>query len=162
MTEHTDNNNNPAPETSNIVFAIETTFAKPFPDVSKIEVFTGQKFWRWQECVSTLLNMYGVTFALTTSKPDPSTSAKQIDAWIHANKVCCHTLFSVLSNDLFDVYFSYKEAKDIWDSLILKYIVEDVVRKKVHDQKLLSLGDDQKFDDFLWKLHRVIRSNNCP
>jgi len=36
----------------------------------------------------------------------------------------------VLSNDLFDIYCSYKEAKDIWDSLILKYTVEDVVRKR--------------------------------
>jgi len=35
----------------------------------------------------------------------------------------------VLFNDLFDVYASYKNAKDIWDSLILKYTVEDIVRQ---------------------------------
>jgi len=28
------------------------------------------------------------------------------------------------------VYYSYKEAKEIWDSLILKYIIEDVVRQR--------------------------------
>jgi len=50
--------------------------------------------------------------------------------WIHANKVCRHTLLSALSNDLFDVYCSYKEAKEIWDSFILKYIVEDIVRQR--------------------------------
>ena len=31
---------------------------------------------------------------------------------------------------MFDVYASYKEAKDIWDSLILKYITEDVVKQR--------------------------------
>jgi len=74
--------------------------------------------------------MYEVTFALTTSKPDSSMSAKQVDAQTHANKVCCHTLLSVLSNDLFDVYFSYKEAKDIWDSFILKYTTKDIIRQR--------------------------------
>jgi len=74
--------------------------------------------------------MYEVAFALTTSKPDSSMSAKQIDVWTHSNKVCRHTLLSALSNDLFDVYCSYKEAKDIWDSHILKYIVDDVDRQR--------------------------------
>jgi len=36
----------------------------------------------------------------------------------------------VLSNDLFNVYASYKNAKYIWDSLILKYIAEDIVRQR--------------------------------
>jgi len=35
-----------------------------------------------------------------------------------------------LSNDLFNVYYSYKEAKEIWNSLILKYTTEDVVRQR--------------------------------
>jgi len=35
-----------------------------------------------------------------------------------------------LSNDLFDVHCSYKESKEIWDSLILKYIVEDIFRQR--------------------------------
>jgi len=41
-----------------------------------------------------------------------------------------HTLLSVLSNDMFDVYASNKNAKNIWDSLILKYTVEDIVRQR--------------------------------
>jgi len=112
MAENTDNNN-AAPRTSNIVSATQTTFAKLFSDILKIEVFTGQNFRRWQERVSTLLDMYGVALAFTTSKPNSTTAAKQVDDWIHANKVCHHTLLSVLSNDLFDVYTSYKNAKDI-------------------------------------------------
>jgi len=127
MAENT-NNNNAAPETSNVVFAMQTIFAKPFLDVSKIEVFTGQNFRRWQE--HTLLDMYEVALALTTFEPDSSTAARQVNDWIHENKVCRHTLLSVLSNDLFNIYASYKNAKDIWDSLILKYTVEDIVRQR--------------------------------
>jgi len=56
---------------------------------------------------------------------------KQADDWIHANKVCRHILLSALSNDLFNVYASYKEAKDIWDSLILKYTAQDIVRQRL-------------------------------
>jgi len=114
MAENTDdNNNNTAMETSNVVSATQTIFAKPFPDILKIEVFTSHNFRCWQECLSTLLDMYEVALALTTSKPDSSTTEKQVDDWIHTNKVCRHTLLNVLSNDLFDVYSSYKNAKDI-------------------------------------------------
>jgi len=123
-------NNNIAPEMSNGASETLTIFTKPFPDISKIEVFSSQNFQCWQERVSTLLDMYGVASALTTSKPDSSSPAKQIEDWIHANKVYSYTMLSALSNDLFDVYCSYKEAKEIWDSLILKYTAEDVVRQR--------------------------------
>ena len=106
------------------------TFAKPLPDVSKIEVFAGQNFRRWQERVHTLLDMHGVVFALSTPKPNAAAETNQLQQWIQANKVCRHTLLSALSNDLFDVYCSYKESKDIWDSLILKYTAEDVIRQR--------------------------------
>ena len=59
---------------------------------------------------------------------DTSSPVKQIEDWINTNKVCRHTMLSALSNDMFDVYCSYKEAKEIWDSLILKYTAEDIVR----------------------------------
>ena len=103
-------------------------FAKSLPDVSKIKVFTGQNFHRWKERVHTLLDMHGVVFVLSTPKPDAATDASQLQQWVQANKVCCHTLLSALSNDLFDVYCSYKESKEIWDSLMLKYTIKDVVR----------------------------------
>lgn len=73
----------------------------------KLKFSHGQNFWPWQECMSTLLDMYGVAFAFTTSKADSSTFVKHIKEWTHANKVCRHTLFSVFSNNLFDVYYPY-------------------------------------------------------
>jgi len=79
MANKTEKTNNAALETSNTISATQTIFAKPFLDVSKIEVFIGQNFRCWQERVSTLLDMYEVALALTTSKPDSSTAAKQVD-----------------------------------------------------------------------------------
>ena len=74
--------------------------------------------------------MHGVFFTLSIPKPDVTADASQLQQWVQANKVCHHTLLSSLSNDLFDVYCSYKESREIWDSLILIYIAEDVVRQR--------------------------------
>jgi hypothetical protein len=106
------------------------TYAKQFPDVTKIEVFGGQNFRRWHERVLSILDMYGVASAL--SEPQPPLSAPQniTDKWAQANKVCRHTILSALSNDLFDVYCSYKEAKAIWDSMISKYTAENAGKQK--------------------------------
>lgn len=41
------------------------------PNVSKIEVFGGQNFRRWQECVYDILDMSEVAFALTEPKLRP-------------------------------------------------------------------------------------------
>ncbi|KAG5068796.1 hypothetical protein JHK85_001173 [Glycine max] len=43
---------------------------------------------------------------------------------------CRHTFLGTLSNELFGVYYSYKEAKEIYDSLVMKYTIEDMVRHR--------------------------------
>lgn len=53
-----------------------------------------------------------------------------VETWTHANKVCRHTVMSILSNELFNVYFQYKEAKETWDSMFLKYTVEGMLERK--------------------------------
>ncbi|XP_039140534.1 uncharacterized protein LOC120277756 [Dioscorea cayenensis subsp. rotundata] len=73
--------------------------------------------------------MHGVAYALINSKPLES-SPKQLELWVHANKVCRHTIISTLSNELFDVYCANKEAKEIWDSMIIKYIAKDSGKQK--------------------------------
>jgi len=59
-----------------------TIFAKPLPDVSKIEVFTSQNFCCRQECVRTLLDMHGAVFALSTPKPAADADANQLQQWV--------------------------------------------------------------------------------
>ncbi|XP_068483448.1 uncharacterized protein [Phaseolus vulgaris] len=115
MAENTNDNNNATQGTSNVVFTTQTIFAKPFLDVSKIEVFTGQNFRRWQERVSTLLDMYKVALALTTSKPTQPRLRNKL---------------TIGSMQIRYVVTLYSNAKDIWDSLILKYTAEDIVRQR--------------------------------
>ena len=103
-------------------------YAKSFPDISKVE-FGGQNFKRWQERIYSILDMYGVVFALKQPKPETDDS-KQLDSWSYTNKVCRHTIINTLSNELFDVCCSYKEAKDIWESMTLKYTAEDAGKQK--------------------------------
>ena len=83
------------------VTAPQVTYAKPFPDISRIEVFNGENFKRWQERIFTVLDMHGVAYALTSLKP--AADDPEYESWAYANKVCRHTVISILSNDLFDV-----------------------------------------------------------
>nr|KYP33850.1 hypothetical protein KK1_045271 [Cajanus cajan] len=126
-------------DTSNIVASATTdaivssptiaiTYAKNLPDVFKVKVFVGQNFHWWQERIHSILDMHEVVYALTILKPDSTTSESKLNDWSQVNKVCHHTILSALFNDLFDVYCSYKEAKDIWDSMIMKYTTVDTVR----------------------------------
>lgn len=79
--------------------------------------------------VSLILDIHSVAFALTEQKPDTIAYAKQIATWTHANKLSRHTIIDMLSNKLFNVYVTYKEACEILVSITLKYTVEDVSRQ---------------------------------
>ncbi|CAL8992693.1 unnamed protein product [Prunus brigantina] len=54
------------------------------------------------------------------------------------NKICRHTILSTLSNELFDIYCSYKTAKEIWENLNKKYVIEDVGTQKYVIGKFLQ------------------------
>ncbi|OMO67432.1 hypothetical protein COLO4_30153 [Corchorus olitorius] len=73
------------------------TFAKPFPDISKIEVFDGNNFRRWIERVYSALDMHGVVFALTDAKP---TDDSLLNQWTHANKQRTCFILGVTSKQL--------------------------------------------------------------
>ena len=56
----------------NIAIAVHgnsLSYAKPFPEISKIEVFIGDNFKRWQERILSILDMHGVAFALSNLAP---------------------------------------------------------------------------------------------
>lgn len=78
-------------------------YTKPFPDISKIKMFGGQNYKRWQERVYLVLDMHGVATALTHPKPGSTVDPSQLEMWTYANKVCRCTIISTLTNELFDV-----------------------------------------------------------
>ncbi|XP_071928182.1 uncharacterized protein [Coffea arabica] len=118
------------PQPSSAIVAVALPFAKPFLDVSKIEIFTNENFKRWQERVHSLLDIHGVAYALTESQPSATADAKTQEAWQYANKIYRHTILQTLSNELFDVYCSSKEAKAIWEALVTKFTTEDATKQK--------------------------------
>ena len=113
------------------------TYGKVFPDISRIKVFFGQNFKSWQERIYSTLDMHGEAWLLSTENMHVNT-----EVWAQANKVCRHTILTTLSNELFDVYYAYKEAKVIWKSMLTKYMAED--EAKVCGRKLLQVGDGRQ------------------
>ena len=100
-------------------------YAKPFLDIFRIEVLFGQNFKCWQERIYSTLDIYGVAWLLFTKNTLPNSKA-----WTHENKVCRHTILTTLSNELFNVYCAYKEAKVIWESMLRKYTAKDIDKRK--------------------------------
>lgn len=88
-------------------------YAKPFTDVSNIKIFANENFKRWQERVFSLLDVHGVAHTLIHPQPDANVDKKIMESWQYANTVCRHTILQTISNELFDVYCSCKEAKVI-------------------------------------------------
>ena len=109
-----------------------TIINKTIPDVTKIEPFNGSNFKRWQQRIMMLLDIACVAFVLTDLKPEEDTEnyVREKEKWEKADKVCRNIILNALSNELFDVYYHYKHAREIWDSLVKKYIVEDAGIKK--------------------------------
>ncbi|XP_071912215.1 uncharacterized protein [Coffea arabica] len=95
---------------SSATVAVALPFAKPFPDVSKIEIFANENFKRWQERVHSLLDIHGVAYAFTEPQPSAIADAKTQEAWQYANKS--------------------KEAKAIWEALVTKFTAEDATKQK--------------------------------
>ena len=62
--------------------------------------------------------------------PKPKSDYEDLSKWENGNKQVKHAILSKLTNELFDVYCQYKVAKEIWDALTKRYMVEDVGTQK--------------------------------
>ncbi|KAK3437516.1 hypothetical protein EUGRSUZ_C02182 [Eucalyptus grandis] len=103
-----------------------------------------------------------MAFTLTEAEP---TNNKLQDQWINANKVCRHTIISTLFNELFDVHCPYKEAKQIWNSMTIKYTAEDVGRQKflIGNYYRWEMSDDKEMKTQINKYHKLLPEswNDC-
>ncbi|KAG5247673.1 Retrovirus-related polyprotein from transposon [Salix suchowensis] len=125
---------------------------KPFPDISKIEVFSGENFRSWQERIFVVLDLHGVAWVV-----DPK-DAENVEAWTHGNKVYRHSILSTLSNELFDVYCSYKEAREIWSNMVAKYTAKDVAKQKIVISKFYhwEMVDNKDIKAQINEYHRLL------
>ena len=108
------------------------TATKAIPDVTKIESFNGNNFRRWQTKLLLVLDIAKVDFVLTKPKPvqGDKNYETELPLWENANKICKSIILNALSNELFDIYCTFKLTNEIWDALVTKCIIKDVDIKK--------------------------------
>ena len=73
--------------------------------------------------------------------PKPEDGSHLLPTWETGNKQVRHAILSTLSNELFDNYCQFKVAKEIWDAMNKKYILEDAKTQKYVIKKWLPLVD---------------------
>ncbi|KAK1562687.1 hypothetical protein Q3G72_015767 [Acer saccharum] len=137
---------------------------KSLSDISKIEPFNGSHFKRWQEKVTDTPDVLNFVDYLTQTKPEKNPEkpeenyAELLEAWNKRNKVCHHTILSTLSNELYDVYCTYKTASEIWEELKRKYMVEDAGSQKYAIGNFLDfkMVDDKEVSAQIHDFHMLI------
>ncbi|KAB2007934.1 hypothetical protein ERO13_D10G060050v2, partial [Gossypium hirsutum] len=67
---------------------------------------------------------------------------------VFANKICVHTIISIISNERFGVYSLYKEAKEIWDSVITGYTTKHLEMIEDKDIKVQINESHKLLEDF--------------
>ncbi|GJX72669.1 zinc finger, CCHC-type containing protein [Tanacetum coccineum] len=101
----------------------------------KLDKFEGHDFRRWQKKMNFLLTTLKVVYVLTTLMPklveDATVEVIRIRAkWENDDYICRGHILNGMSDSLFDVYTNVESAKELWDSLKSKYMVEDSSIKK--------------------------------
>ncbi|VFQ81421.1 unnamed protein product [Cuscuta campestris] len=102
---------------------------------AKLEGVQGQDFRRWQKKMQILLTTLKVVYVLSTPKPEEREDetiehARRRCKWENDNILCIGHILNSLFDSLFDIYQNVESAKELWDSLESKYMVEDASSKK--------------------------------
>ena len=73
-----------------------------------------------------------------TTDPPTREMLLTIEAWMQSDFLCRNYILNCLENNLYDIYSSYKTAKEVWEMLEKKYKTEDVGAKKFVIGKFLK------------------------
>nr|GEU36320.1 zinc finger, CCHC-type [Tanacetum cinerariifolium] len=114
----------------------------------KLDKFEGHDFRRWQKKMHFLLTTLKVVYVLTTPMPklleDATVDAIRIRVkWENDDYICRGHILNGMSDSLFDVYTNVESAKELWDSLESKYMVEDSSSKKLLRKSLRVQESDK-------------------
>ncbi|XP_022849837.1 uncharacterized protein LOC111371918 [Olea europaea var. sylvestris] len=110
----------------------------------KSEKFTGVDFKRWQQKMLFYLTTLNLVKILKEDAPtveEKETNSQKraaCDAWSHSDFLCRNYILNCLDNTLYNVYYSIKTAKLLWESLEEKYKTEDAGLKKFVVGKFLD------------------------
>jgi hypothetical protein len=134
--------------------------AKVLLDATKIEPFDGNNFKRWQQKVLAVLAFTKISSALTERRPDEESEeqSEELRNWKMANKLCVNTILNSLSNELFDVYCNFTIARDLWDELVGRYVIEDEGTKKFAASNFLNfqMTDEKSITSQIHEFHNIV------
>ena len=110
----------------------------------KPEKFNGTDFKRWQQkmlfylTTMNLANIVKEEVPKADNDPPSKESLMTIEAWKQSDFLCRNYILNRLENSLYDIYISYKTAKEVWEMLEKKYKTEDAGTKKFVIGKFLK------------------------
>ncbi|XP_031405663.1 uncharacterized protein LOC116214393 [Punica granatum] len=108
----------------------------PVNHVEKPEKFNGLNFKRWQQKMLFYLTTLNLARFLTENAPTLSVGESDVQAlsavsvWKHSDYLCRNYIMNSLHDSLYSVYWEFKTAKEVWESLDRKYNSEDAMAKK--------------------------------
>ncbi|XP_050369196.1 uncharacterized protein LOC126787335 [Argentina anserina] len=113
--------------------------------IEKPFVFKGVDFKRWQQKMLFYLTTLNLAQVITSEAPElpakgdiPDATMKAVEAWEHNEFMCKNYILNALDDSLYDVYSTFKTAKELWDSLDKKYKSEVASAKKFIVGKFLN------------------------
>ncbi|GKB43118.1 hypothetical protein Tco_0888060 [Tanacetum coccineum] len=102
---------------------------------AKLDKFKRVDFRKLQKKMHFLLSSMSVVYVLTTPILEDGDDAtveqlRKRAKWYNDDYVCRGLILNGMSDSLFDIYQSVETSKELWDSLEVKYMVEDASSKK--------------------------------
>ncbi|XP_023741342.1 uncharacterized protein LOC111889426 [Lactuca sativa] len=141
---------------------------------AKLEKFESVDFRRWKNKMHFMLTTLKETYMLTTLRPTESDEGvvetiediRRRQKWDNDDYICKGHILNGMSDALFDMYSETLCAKELWDTLELKYITEDASSKNflVSDFNNYKMDDEssvtEQYNELLgiygqFKLHRM-------
>ena len=131
-------------QVENTVNNTNTLSVSKNPSDEKLDKFNGTDFKRWQQKMLfylTTMNLANITredVPKATTDPPTREMLMTIEAWMQSDFLCRNYILNRLENNLYDIYSSYKTAKEVWEMLEKKYKTEDAGAKKFVIGKFLK------------------------
>ena len=90
--------------------------------------------------------------------PKPKSDSEDLSKCENGNKQVRDAILSTLTNELFYLYCQYKVAKEIWDALTKKYIVEDIGTQKyaIGNFRRFQMTEDRDVSSQIHDYHMLV------
>lgn len=134
-------------------------------DFIKLERFDGGNFLRWQKKMHFLIATLKVVYVLNTPRPEEEEGEeigriRERQKWDNDDYICRGHILNGMSDALFDVYQNEATAKELWEKLEARYMVEDATSKKFLVSRFnnYKMVDDRSVMEQLHEIERILNN----